>query len=206
MKQELKLLLDENIGLKVYRKLQSQGYHVQSVITERRGASDEEVIKTAISRGKVIITMDKDFYFGYLAQAYRPPGIVILKLRDPRIPFTCTVPSCIKLCQSMSGTVGFITAFFRPDHPAGAVLPSGNRGTSRSSSASLFIGFKPNDDECRETLISLTSHTYHRCMRWLERLLKYLMSFGESLKFMLLRGLVIMALLRRLLGRRLNYG
>ncbi len=115
MKQELKLLLDENIGLKVYRKLQSQGYHTQSVITEHRGASDEEIIKTAISRGKVIITMDKDF--GYLAQAYRPPGIVILKLRDPRIPFTCTVPSCIKLCQSMSGTVGFITAFFAPTTP-----------------------------------------------------------------------------------------
>ncbi len=64
MKQELKLLLDENIGLKVYRKLQSQGYHVQSVITERRGASDEEVIKVAISRGKVMITMDKDFILG----------------------------------------------------------------------------------------------------------------------------------------------
>ncbi len=61
MKQELKLLLDENIRLKVYRKLQSQGYHVQSVIVEYRGASDEEVIKAAISRGKVVITMDKNF-------------------------------------------------------------------------------------------------------------------------------------------------
>jgi len=28
--------------------------------------------------------MDKDF--GYIAQAYNPPGIVILRLKDPRIP------------------------------------------------------------------------------------------------------------------------
>ena len=75
--KQAKLLLDENIGLKVYRELQSQGYHVQSVILEHKGASDEEVVETAISRGKIIVTMDKDF--GYLAQAYKPPGIVILK-------------------------------------------------------------------------------------------------------------------------------
>ena len=67
MKQELKLLLDENIGLKAYRELQSQGYHVQSIAIERRGASDREVIEAAVSRGKIIVTMDKDF--GYLAQA-----------------------------------------------------------------------------------------------------------------------------------------
>ena len=84
MKQGLKLLLDENIGLRVYRELRSQGYHVQSVLVERRGASDKEVIEIAISSSKIIVTMDKDF--GYLAQAYRPPGIVILRLRDPRIP------------------------------------------------------------------------------------------------------------------------
>ena len=66
MRQGLKFLLDENIGFKVYRELQSRGYHVQSVIVEHRGASDEEVVETAISRGKIIVTMDKDF--GYLAK------------------------------------------------------------------------------------------------------------------------------------------
>ncbi|MEB2836294.1 MAG: DUF5615 family PIN-like protein [Desulfurococcales archaeon] len=75
MKQELRLLLDENIGLKVYHKLRDQGYHVQLVLVEHRGAPDEEVVEAAISRGKIIVAMDKDF--GYLAQAYRPPGVVI---------------------------------------------------------------------------------------------------------------------------------
>ncbi len=84
MKRELKVLLDENIGLRVYYELRNRGYHVQSVLMERRGISDEEVIRIAIERDKIIVTMDKDF--GYLAQAYNPPGIVILRLKDPRIP------------------------------------------------------------------------------------------------------------------------
>jgi len=82
--QELKIILDENIGLKVYHELRKRGYHVRSILEERRGASDEEVVVTATKRGKIIVTMDKDF--GYIAQAYNPPGIVILRLRDPRIP------------------------------------------------------------------------------------------------------------------------
>ncbi len=84
MKQKLELLLDKNIGLKVYHELRKQGYRVQSVLVEFRGAFDEEVVETAIRHDKLIVTMDKDF--GYLAQAYNPPGIIILRLRDPRIP------------------------------------------------------------------------------------------------------------------------
>ncbi len=84
MKQKPKFLLDENIGLKVYHELKSRGYHVQSILVEQRGASDEEVIETAIRHNKIIVTIDKDF--GYLAQAYKPPGVVILRLRDPRVP------------------------------------------------------------------------------------------------------------------------
>jgi len=83
LRQEHKILLDENIGLKVYHELRNQGYHVQSALVEYRGASDEEVIKTATKRGKIIVTMDKDF--GYLAQAYNPPGVAILRLKDPRV-------------------------------------------------------------------------------------------------------------------------
>lgn len=84
MRQEVRIILDENIGLKVYHELRKRGYHVQSILEECRGASDEEVVMTATKRGKIIVTMDKDF--GYIAQAYNPPGIVILRLKDPRIP------------------------------------------------------------------------------------------------------------------------
>ena len=69
MRQELKILLDKNIGLKVYHELRRRGYRVQSILVERRGASGEEVVETATKRGKIIVTMNKDF--GYIAQARR---------------------------------------------------------------------------------------------------------------------------------------
>ena len=79
----LKLLLDENIGLRVYEELKKRGFDVQTIILEKRGMPDKEVIEKALERNKVIITMDKDF--GYLAQAYNPPGIILLRLRRPLI-------------------------------------------------------------------------------------------------------------------------
>jgi len=82
--QRLKLLLDENIGLKVYEELKKREYEAQTVIKELRGASDEEILRIAADHGKVVVTMDKDF--GYLAQAYNPPGILLLRLKIPTIP------------------------------------------------------------------------------------------------------------------------
>ena len=35
MRQELKLLLDENIGLRTYNELKARGYHVQSILVRR---------------------------------------------------------------------------------------------------------------------------------------------------------------------------
>ncbi|MBS7640877.1 MAG: hypothetical protein QXF23_03375 [Candidatus Bathyarchaeia archaeon] len=52
--QKPKLLLDKNIGLKVYK----------------------EVIKIARREGKIIVTMDKEF--GYMCSPHKPPGIVLL--------------------------------------------------------------------------------------------------------------------------------
>ena len=108
MKQELKILLDENIGLKVYHELRKRGYHVQSVLVERRGASDVEVVETAIRRDKLIVTMDKDF--GYLAQAYNPPGIIILRLRDPRIPNRIkAILRALSLGEQLYGYITIVT-------------------------------------------------------------------------------------------------
>jgi predicted nuclease of predicted toxin-antitoxin system len=64
-KRRVKLLLDENIGLRVYEELKRRGYEVQTVIEELCGASDEEVLRIALDRDKIVVTMDKDF--GYLA-------------------------------------------------------------------------------------------------------------------------------------------
>ncbi|AEM39041.1 hypothetical protein Pyrfu_1178 [Pyrolobus fumarii 1A] len=36
MRRELRILLDEGMGLKVYYELKRRGYHVQSIPVERR--------------------------------------------------------------------------------------------------------------------------------------------------------------------------
>lgn len=107
-KQRLKLLLDENIGLRIYEELKRRGYEVQTVIEELRGASDEEVLRTAVNNGKVIVTMDKDF--GYLAQAYNPPGILLLRLRNPTIPHRLeAILRALQLCEKLYGYITVVT-------------------------------------------------------------------------------------------------
>jgi len=51
---------------------------------ERRGAEDVEIVEIARAHDKVIVTMDENF--GYLATSRSPPGLILLRLRDPRIP------------------------------------------------------------------------------------------------------------------------
>ncbi|RLE62241.1 MAG: hypothetical protein DRJ38_09975 [Thermoprotei archaeon] len=55
----LKLLLDENIGLKVYYELEKLGFDVKSVYVAARSASDEEVIRLAKDENRIIVTMTK---------------------------------------------------------------------------------------------------------------------------------------------------
>lgn len=105
MKQRPRLLLDENIGLRVYNEIRNCGYQVQSVLIEKRGAPDTEVIREAIQQDKIIVTMDKDF--GYLAQAYKPPGIIILRLRDPGIPNR--IRAILRALQLKEKLHGYIT-------------------------------------------------------------------------------------------------
>ncbi|MEM4727968.1 MAG: DUF5615 family PIN-like protein, partial [Candidatus Bathyarchaeia archaeon] len=56
-----KLLLDENIGFKVYEELRNRGFAVQSVIVEDQGERDTEVIELAKKQDKIIVTIDKEF-------------------------------------------------------------------------------------------------------------------------------------------------
>ena len=45
MSRKLKLLLNENIGVEVFKELLNRGYDVKSVIFECRGAEDMNVIE-----------------------------------------------------------------------------------------------------------------------------------------------------------------
>jgi predicted nuclease of predicted toxin-antitoxin system len=78
----VKFLVDESAGIEVSRKLKQMSFDAVSVIQSMRGASDEEIMRKAIEENRVIITNDRDF--GWLASFYKPPGIILLRLKDER--------------------------------------------------------------------------------------------------------------------------
>lgn len=78
----MRFLVDESTGIAVSRKLKQMNFDVVSVIQFMKGATDLEIMRKAIDENRVIITNDKDF--GWLAAFYKPPGIVLLRLKDER--------------------------------------------------------------------------------------------------------------------------
>ncbi|MCE4613370.1 MAG: DUF5615 family PIN-like protein [Desulfurococcales archaeon] len=107
-RRSLKLLLDENISLRVYEELKRRGYKVQTAIEELRGASDEGLLRVALNRDKIVVTMDKDF--GYLAQAYSPPGVLLVRLRVPTIPHRLeAILRALQLGEKLYGYITVVT-------------------------------------------------------------------------------------------------
>jgi len=78
----MRFLVDESTGRKVSQELARRGFDTASVVEDMRGASDEEVVARAVRENRIIVTNDKDF--GWLAAAHRPPGLILLRLRDER--------------------------------------------------------------------------------------------------------------------------
>ena len=79
----LKFLVDECTGILVSQKLKELKYDSISVIECMKGAQDEEILRLAVKERRVIVTNDKDF--GRLAGFFKPPGIILLRLKDESI-------------------------------------------------------------------------------------------------------------------------
>lgn len=79
----LKLLLDENIGLKVAKSLREvESLDVKSVIESDRGASDKGVLKIAQKEKRIVVTLDKDFCQLVFLREYSCEGVVLLRLKN----------------------------------------------------------------------------------------------------------------------------
>lgn len=77
-----KLLLDENIGVKVANHLREKNYAVKSAVENFQGASDKQLLKTAFNEKRVIIPLDKDFAYLVFREMIPCYGIIFLRLRD----------------------------------------------------------------------------------------------------------------------------
>ena len=76
----MKFLVDECTGILVSKQLKQMGFDSVSVIEIMKGADDQDVMRRAIEENRVIITNDK--YLGRLAEFYKLPGIILLRLKD----------------------------------------------------------------------------------------------------------------------------
>ncbi|MDA1337398.1 MAG: DUF5615 family PIN-like protein [bacterium] len=56
-----KLLLDENISIRVAKALRQEGYNVFSIGEEAAGLNDSAVLAIARKEKRIVITLDKDF-------------------------------------------------------------------------------------------------------------------------------------------------
>ena len=96
----MKFLVDESTGIGVSKKLKLMGLGSVSVIDCMKGAEDEEIMKRAVEEDRVIITNDKDF--GRLAGFYKPPGVILLRLRGALSIFSILKGSSIAVIHIIS--------------------------------------------------------------------------------------------------------
>ncbi len=78
----MKLLADENIGLKVVEYLRSLGHDVLSVIEDYQSAPDSKILTIAKKQKRILITGDKDFGELVYLRGLTPHGVILLRLRD----------------------------------------------------------------------------------------------------------------------------
>jgi predicted nuclease of predicted toxin-antitoxin system len=76
----MRFLADENISCLVVERLRVSGFDVSSVAATSPGASDNDVLATASSEDRILITEDRDFGELVVRQRLRARGVVLLEL------------------------------------------------------------------------------------------------------------------------------
>ena len=79
---ELKFLVDVGVGKGIEKYLLEEGYDTKVVRNIDPRMEDEEIIRTAISENRMIITMDKDFGELVYHSSMEHSGVLLLRLED----------------------------------------------------------------------------------------------------------------------------
>ena len=83
---ELKFLIDVGVGRKVEVYLKSQGYDTKTVRDIDPRMEDKEIIRTAVSENRMVVTMDKDFGELVYHSSMRHSGVLLLRMEDATAP------------------------------------------------------------------------------------------------------------------------
>ena len=75
----LRFLADESCDFAIVRGLRSIGFDVRAVVEDMPGIPDPEVLKTAVSENRILLTEDKDFGEWVFAHKSATAGVVLIR-------------------------------------------------------------------------------------------------------------------------------
>ncbi len=78
----MKFIVDECTGPTVAKWLVSEGYDILSISLERKGISDKEILKIALTEDRIVITNDKDFGELIFKEKLSHCGVIFLRLAN----------------------------------------------------------------------------------------------------------------------------
>ncbi len=81
----MKLIADENLGVKVPDYLKNLGFDIISVAKFARGDSDKKILEIANKQGRILVTLDKDFGELVFKEKLIHSGVILLRLKDESI-------------------------------------------------------------------------------------------------------------------------
>lgn len=79
---ELRFLVDVGVGKGIERYLREEGYDTKAVRDTDPRMEDEEIIRTAVTENRMVITMDKDFGELVYHSSMEHSGVLLLRLED----------------------------------------------------------------------------------------------------------------------------
>jgi len=77
--------VDECTGPTVAKWLATEGHNVISISPDRKGISDKEIFKIAVSEERILITNDKDFGELIFKNKFSHCGVIFLRLTDETV-------------------------------------------------------------------------------------------------------------------------
>lgn len=78
----MKFIVDECTGPTVAKWLKTEGHDSVSVSPDKKGISDKEVLKIAVTENRILITNDKDFGELIFKEKLTHNGVIFLRLSD----------------------------------------------------------------------------------------------------------------------------
>lgn len=79
---ELRFIVDVGVGKGIEKYLTEEGYDTKAVRDIDPRIEDEEIIRTAVSENRIVITMDKDFGELVYHSSMKHSGVLLLRLED----------------------------------------------------------------------------------------------------------------------------